>query len=191
MAEADEALILRVSHGDAGAVDELLVRLVPDLRAFVARRAGPAVMAHESSSDVVQSVCRELLGDLHEGRFEYRGEAEFRAWMRTAALNKIRHRARHWQSAKRAHGEEPQGREPDEFPGANPTPSGDAALSETKERVFAALEAMPARYRDIVRMARIDGLGTREIAARLDVTEANARMLLSRALARLASEMSR
>jgi hypothetical protein len=48
--------------------------------------------AKESASDLVQSLCREVLSDL--SRFEYRGEVAFRHWLYTQAAHKLidRHR---------------------------------------------------------------------------------------------------
>jgi RNA polymerase sigma factor (sigma-70 family) len=76
-------------------VERLLERHLSGLHAFVRLRANRAIRAQESLSDLVQSVCRELL----EGkeRFRFQGEAQFRSWLYTAALRKIvqRHRFLH------------------------------------------------------------------------------------------------
>ena len=183
-------LVGRASRGDAGAVDDLLRRHLPDLERFVARRSGPVARAMESRSDLVQSVCRELLEAIEADHFEYRGEAAFRAWLQTAALNKLRHRGRHWTAAKRdglrqAGGSSTLGAEALD----SRTPSRDAAAGEAVERAERALASLPARYREVVRLARIEGLSHREIGARLGVSEANSRMLLTRALARLATAL--
>jgi DNA-directed RNA polymerase specialized sigma24 family protein len=47
--------------GDQLAIEALLERHLPGLRAFVRLRAGPAVRTRESTTDVVQSACREVL----------------------------------------------------------------------------------------------------------------------------------
>ena len=79
--EPHETLLARVETGDAPALDALLVRHLPSLEAYVRLKAGAAVRARETLSDVVQSVCVEVLRDAD--RFEYRGEAEFRHWLQT------------------------------------------------------------------------------------------------------------
>ena len=69
----DHELSRKALSRDPVAIDHLLERHLPALRAFVRLRAGPTVARNESSSDVVQSVCREIL--MGAGRFEYQGEA--------------------------------------------------------------------------------------------------------------------
>ena len=72
---------------DATVVD-LLERNMPALQAFIRLRMGNALSARESSSDVLQSVCRELIAA--RGHVHFDGEAAFRSWLYTAALRKIR-----------------------------------------------------------------------------------------------------
>ena len=55
-------------------MEALLERLLPDLQRYVKRNVGDLLAAKESSSDLVQSVCRELLERLGSERFEYRGK---------------------------------------------------------------------------------------------------------------------
>lgn len=190
MNDSERELVQRASRGDSGAVDDLLRKYLPDLRNYVQRQAGPVVRGRESSSDLVQSVCRELLENLADGRFEYRGEPEFRAWLRAAALNKVRHRGRYWEAARRAAGREVAGGQPglEEGPAVHShTPSREVAQREAAERARRLFESLPERYRQVIQLARIEGLGHREIAARMGLSEPASRMLLSRALARLAT----
>lgn len=62
---------------DSRAVDDLLVRHLDALHAFVRLRAGVARRPRESSSDLVQSTCREVLADV--GNYRFQGEAAFNA----------------------------------------------------------------------------------------------------------------
>lgn len=50
------ALTEAACRGDRAALDALVVRFLPELRAFVRLRAGPALREWESTSDIVQSV---------------------------------------------------------------------------------------------------------------------------------------
>src|SRR5215207_3597350 len=102
----DETLALseRAAAGDRAAVEALLERHLPGLRAFVRLRAGPLVRARESSSDLVQSVCREVLE--HSERFQHATESAFRQWLYTTALRKIQHRRDYWAAEKRNPGRE-------------------------------------------------------------------------------------
>ena len=62
-------------------------------------RAGEFVRARESSSDLVQSVCREVLANI--GRFQHPSESAFKQWLFREALRKIVDRRDYWLAEKR------------------------------------------------------------------------------------------
>jgi len=188
-ADADPRdLVTRASAGDAPAVSALLERHLVGLRAYVRLQAGPAVRARESCSDLVQSVCREVLEGM-EG-FEYRGEAAFKKWLYKTALNKVIDRNRHWHQAKRDVDREAI---MDDGPDAAlaqayrtvATPSRAAVAKEDLAKVEAAFDELPEDYRFVLVRSRVLGMSHREIAEELGRTEVATRQLLSRALARL------
>ena len=80
MDQDSRILLERASQGDPSAVDALLQRHLPGLQDFVRRNLGQLVQRKESSSDLVQSACREVLE--HAGRFQYDGEEGFRRYER-------------------------------------------------------------------------------------------------------------
>jgi len=175
---------LRASSGDATAVESLLARYAPEIEAYVARRGGPLVRAHESSADVAQSVCREALERLRSGRFRFQGEAQFRQWLYRAALLKLMARARYWK-AERRDGAAPLHSESQLAPAAASTPSENAARVEELAALERALAELGERQREVVALAYGEGLSHAEIAERLGTSEAYSRTLLSRALVRL------
>ena len=73
-----ESLLTRASDGDDEAVSALLKRHLPALRAYIRLRMGPRIRRWETDSDLVQSVCVEVLKNLAD--FAYRGEAAFQHW---------------------------------------------------------------------------------------------------------------
>ena len=160
---------------------------MPDLARYVDRHAGGLVAEKESSSDLVQSVCRELLERLEDRRFRYRGEAEFRKWLYGAALMKISSRARFWRAAKRDAAREGGSSISAHAFEAQATPSRHFELSEELDRLRLALERLPERYREVIELAQVEGLTHEEIAGKLGITEGHSRVLLSRALARLST----
>jgi RNA polymerase sigma-70 factor, ECF subfamily len=186
-------LVEGASRGDATAVEGLLDRFLPGLQRYVRNRAGAAVLDRESSSDLVQSVCRELFENLRAERFQYRGEAEFKQWLYGAALLKLEGRRRHWRAEKREAARE-AGQAGSSLPlqvAISGTPSADAMRREESERLSAAISGLPEHYRVIIELAYGDGLSHREIAERLSIEETNSRVLLSRALARLSTIATR
>ncbi|MEZ5967030.1 MAG: sigma-70 family RNA polymerase sigma factor [Planctomycetota bacterium] len=192
-------LLRRVRDGDDPAVQTLLERYLPGLRAFVRLNAGKVLRSKESCSDLVQSACREVLQNA--GDFAFGGEAGFKKWLYQTALRKIMHRHEHWRADKRDVRRE-LGQVPaaaDDSEGAAVlscyqgfySPSQQAAAREELERVEAAFDRLPETHRQVIVMAKILGMTRTEIGAEIGRTEVAVRTLLSRALAQLADELVR
>lgn len=186
-------LVESASRGDAAPIEALLLRWLPELRVHVQQHVGAALRLHESGADLVQSACREALESLRSGAFEYRGEAAFRGWLFQVALNKVRERGRYHAAAHRRAVDpiDPVDAEIAAALARSLSPSQAAAQREDQERLLAAFRQLGPEQRQILQWAHFDGLAHREIAARLGTTEGNSRVLLARALARLAALASR
>lgn len=188
--EADpRELTERAAAGDGTALRELLGRYLPQVRAFVRLRTGPELRAHEACSDIVQSVCREVLE--HGDRFQHPSEEAFERWLYTTVLRKVQNRRRFWIAAKREAGRvaDAEGEGDPELLasyGSFATPSQHAMASEEVARIEAAFDRMPADYRQVITLAHIAGLSRAEIAAEMGRTEGAVRVLLHRALAKAA-----
>jgi RNA polymerase sigma-70 factor (ECF subfamily) len=187
-----EALAQRAAGGDARAVDALIERYLPDLRAFVRLRAGGMVRAREESSDLVQSTCREVLE--HIDRFRFPSEAAFKQWLYTTALRKILNRRDFYAAQKR----EAQREVPLADSSAADeellrryrsfsSPSRRAMVKEEVERIERAFEALPDEYREVITLAHVVGLSRAEIAEQMQKSEGAVRVLLHRALAKVSS----
>jgi RNA polymerase sigma-70 factor (ECF subfamily) len=184
-------LVGLLSSGDGGVVPTLLERYLADLHAYLDRHAGAELQARETPADLVQSVCREVLEGLQRGTFEFRGEAQFRQWLYQAALHKIQMKARYFAASRREAEREQRLDDMANSRGEHPlgishTPSQSAAEREERRRFLAALQRLPEEQRQVVEWAHLEGLAHKEIAERLGISEANSRMILSRALAKLA-----
>jgi RNA polymerase sigma factor (sigma-70 family) len=183
-----EALVADASRGDALAVDELLQRYLPGLRAFIRLRAGPLVRARESSSDIAQSVCREVLETIDT--FRYGGEAGFKHWLYSTALRKLQKRDERWRAQKREAQREVA--DDEALMGcyrALSTPSLKAAAREWLAQVESAFDELSEDDREVITLAKVCGLSHREIALRMERTEQATRLLLHRALAKLAEKL--
>ena len=181
------ALTEALARGDQQALETLLALYLPGLHAFVRLRAGALVGPRESSSDLVQSVCREVLE--HAERFRHPGEAAFRCWLYTTALRKIRSRQAFHLREKRDARREVRGEKAEAALLAQyrtfSTPSEGLAAREELERVEAAFAALTEEQREVVTLAHLVGLSRAEIAAHLGKGEGAVRMTLHRALAKL------
>ena len=192
MSDDTEKLLQEASVGDAMAIDELLARMLPDLRAFVRLRAGNRILRRESEDDLVQSVCRECLQGL-DG-FEYRGMPEFRSWLFTRALHKIYDRNKfHGRERRDGAREQAIPTDPQYLTalGHMMTPSGVAMRSEDAALLEAAFEKLPDDYREVITLAKIIGLGHAEIGQQLGRSPEATRVLLHRAMARLGTLLDR
>jgi len=185
--DSSESLIIAARGRDRRAIEELLLQHLSPLEAFVRLRMGPALRAHLTAPDLVQSVCREVLEDL--GEFEYRGEAAFRHWLYTRAQNKLLEKHRWLTAGKRDHGrEEPVPDVTTVLPSYQTllTPSRVAAARETVARIEAAFDELPEDYREALTLHRICGMSHAEIAERMQRSEGAVRNLVYRATSRLA-----
>jgi RNA polymerase sigma factor (sigma-70 family) len=164
-------------------LQELLERHLPDLRAYLRRRARGLLAARESASDLAQSVCREVIE--HVDRFEHGAEESFRAWLYRTAERKLVSRYRYYTAIKRdggpAEGEGP----------LPPTPSQQVSAREELAAAEAALARLEAPYREAILLSRIEGLSHAEIARRMGRSEGAVRNLVYRGLAQVAKELGR
>ena len=178
----DRSLALAASKGDAASIDELLVRYLPRLRAFIRSQVDAKRRLRESISDMVQSTCREVVEAGPD--FEWQGEARFRGWLFTAALNKIRGRLRQLGTQKRAHREAAVSNLDDmaDPRAAANSPSRVAAGHEFNATMEAALDNLPDDYREVIALSRLAGLPHAEVARVMGRSEGAVRVLLTRAL---------
>lgn len=188
------SLLEQAESGDVAALDSLLVHYLPGLRAFVRLRTGPMIRARESSSDLVQSVCREVLQK--KGRLKHGGEQGFKRWLYKTALRKIADRQDYYQAAKRdvrreAPREDQHSRELLAGYQSICTPSRQVSAREQIQRIEAAFDTLPDPQREVIIASRLLGVSHAELATRLGKSEGAVRTMLSRAVARLADALDR
>jgi len=170
-------------------LDEFFVQQLPWLRAMVRLNGGAQLRDQESCSDLVQTVCRQLL-ERGVG-VEYRDAKSLRSWLFTAVLNKIKQRNRHYGAKKRA-GD--AGSVPfDDAMLVNSyaalcSPSHHAILKEQVDLLERAFDRLPEHYQEV--LSCVVGLSQEETAAQMNRTVPSMRNLLSRALVELAIEMA-
>jgi RNA polymerase sigma-70 factor, ECF subfamily len=184
------------SRGEAPAVEQLLERCLPGLKAFVRLRAGARLRERESDDDLVQSVCREVLAD--RSGYDARDEGLFRQWLFTAAQRKIADRYEYWRAQKRdADRDEPLAAQRGSTGASDvlaaysafASPSRAVAAREELARIEAVFARLPDEYREVIVMAKLFGLSRAQVAEQLGRTEASVKGLLARALSELAEQL--
>jgi DNA-directed RNA polymerase specialized sigma24 family protein len=158
--ELDEyTLAVRARDGDRNALSELVTRLRGPLFAAAYSERRHYEDARDAVADAVLRICRNIGG--------LRDPAQARAWMLRIARNEAR-RLR-----------------PTPLPLPEGTPSSPGPPSLLRLDVERALRSLPADTASAVALFYLDGLGVREIAARLDRPEGTVKYWLHRGRTRL------
>ena len=177
-------LVERVKSGDRKALDQLCSRFLPALRRWASGRLPRWTRDLMDTDDLVQETVVRAMNRM--GTFESRHEGALQAYLRQAVVNRIRDEVRR---ATRA----PASAELDEnLSDRAASPLEQAIGHEAIERYEAALAQLKPEEREAI-VARIEmECSYQEVAQALGKPSADAaRMTVSRALLRLAEEMTR
>jgi len=184
----DESLLRRMRAGDESAFHRLFDRHAPAISARVRKMLPAAVQRKVSVSDVVQEA--RIVAHRRRQDFEDRHGNALKAWLLKIAELKARHAVRRYGTvAKRAIAREQSrnGRtETAGFVDPGPSPSQAAMDAELSAVALRAMAALPPDYREVLRLARIEGLTLAEVATRMGRSREAAKKLYGRALARFA-----
>ncbi|MBI4602959.1 MAG: sigma-70 family RNA polymerase sigma factor [Planctomycetes bacterium] len=144
------------------------------------RARGRSLAAGQEPEDVLQETFLRATESI--ARFEDRGEESFLRWLHGIARNvelEGARRPRETLSLEAAERAESQ----------DPSPSRGLRREERRERLERAIASLPDHYREVVRLARIEGLKVREVAARLGKSPDATKHILARALRLLRGRM--
>jgi RNA polymerase sigma-70 factor (ECF subfamily) len=189
--DTDE-LLNRTAAGDQRARDQLLERHRQRLGRMVAVRMDPRLAGRVDPSDVVQEALAEAAGKLDaylDGR-----PLPFYAWLRRIAWERlVALQRRHVYARRRSVGREEPGGLPEQSAlelaerlfARGSSPSRQAQRGELRERVRAALAALPDRDREVLVLRYLEGLSNADAAAVLGVSEGALRVRHVRAIERL------
>lgn len=175
-----------MQQGDRNALEELFRRHLPGLRAYVRLRGDGGLRALEESSDIVQSVCREVLAKLDQ--FQYPNEDGFRRWLFVTAARKIENRYGYYLAEKRDVAREVAVLPADDLVGSYAsfcTPSREAVAREELVRIERAFDHLSPSQREVILLSRVIGLEHADVAAAMNRSAGATRALLFRALSRL------
>jgi RNA polymerase sigma factor (sigma-70 family) len=176
------ALLLRARDGDEDARNELCARYLPRLRRWAHGRLPGWARQHLDTEDIVQDTLMQSVRQLSD--FTPQHERAFCAYVSQALRNRLRDAVR--RAMTRPAGQPLSADEP----AGDPSPLEQAVGVQMLSRYDMALQRLRDPDRELV-VARVElGLDYDEIAALLDKPSIPAaRVAVSRALVRLASEM--
>ncbi len=169
--EAD--LIARVRAGEPAAERELYDTHVDRVYRLAYRLAGDDDLAR----DITQDTFIRVFERLHE----FRGEAQFSTWLHTIAMSVALNGLR---TVKRMR------REVDLEAGMDVAGTQREAEPDLKQRLAAAIDDLPTRYRAVFVMHDVEGFTHEEIGGALGVETGTSKAQLSRARAKLRTALA-
>jgi RNA polymerase sigma-70 factor (subfamily 1) len=186
-------LVERVRKHDAGALAEFLCASQRPLLAFIDRQVGAALRRKIEIEDVFQEVSAEALRALPEADLTERDPF---GWLCQIAERRIidAHR-RFFGAQKRDAGREVPLGSPggdtqhaaiiDLLVASMTTASQIVSRNAREVKLYSGLASLPEDQREALRLRYLEGLPSKEIAARLGKTDGAVRVMLTRALGRL------
>ena len=178
--ESTESLIVSARTGDGRSRDALVRRFLPLLRQWAHRRLPPAARDLHETEDLVQLALMRALNHLDAFRSE--GPGSFLAYLRQILLNQVRDEVR--RVARRPRVDDSVLEIADEGLGGAPL---ERLIGEERLRAYEnALAKLPQRQQALIVMRLELGLSYPEIAAEVGGTPDAARVMVARALVKLA-----
>lgn len=179
-------LIERFRNGDETAFRQLFEKYKPRLGVLIRYKLGAPLRERVEVDDILQEVFLAASKDI--GSFTYRSPGSFMSWVSRIAdhviVDEVRSQARQKRAAEvvrfRSAGN-PGGPEPVD----STTPSRILMQKESTRELLGRLDALAPDYRDVILMAKVEGLSSAEIAERMGRSREAVAVLLHRALQRL------
>jgi RNA polymerase sigma-70 factor (ECF subfamily) len=176
----------KVKGGEDEAFAALFAKYRRRLAALLRYKASPELLAAVEVEDLLQETFLRAFRDIQ--RFHYEAPGSFWNWLACIAGHVVTDAARFEGREKRSAGEVVRFRSASNPDGPDPvevkTPTLLLSEKEAVAALFERLEALPPDYREAILLAKVEGLTTSEIAARMGKTRASAALLLHRALKR-------
>ncbi len=168
-----QGLIERVVGGDNDAFDILCRNHRAVVLGTITRMIGSGARTRIDPEDVLQDVLTTAWSQLRD--FRWQGAGSFRRWLEGIA----RHRVLHLSRREQRRAELLELHRPVE---TEPSPSRGTRRTERFERLKDAVDGLRPEFRDVLRLARLEGRSMREIAESMGRSESAVKNLLLRAM---------
>lgn len=161
---------------------------------FIGRRSGSAVLQRTTVDDLYQETAIAALANAED--FEFSGDASFVSWITTIARRVIAYSLRGPRgraSALRIRGRFSSGTGVSENSLYSPcrTPSSAVAGGERSDSLLEVIGKLPAHYRTVLLLHRIEERPLAEVAARMKLSKGATAQLIARAMAMLRERLMR
>ncbi len=178
-------LIELAKQGEQEAFSRLFERYERRLAVLIHVKLGPELRSAVEVDDILQETFARAFAGIRQ--FTYRSPGGFMAWLASIAGHVIVDAARYHGRERRA-GEAVRFRSVSNPAGPEPadtaTPSRMLRHKEAVDSLLQRLDALPPDYREVIVLAKIEGLTTAEVAERIGKSREAAALLLHRALKR-------
>ncbi len=169
----DEELVSRVKAGETD--------LYPVIMRRYNRRIYRTVRGILGNDTEAEDVIQETYVRAFHHLDQFEGRAKFATWLTRIAVHEALARARRDSRFDELDG--------DALSSGLPSPEREASNAELRERLDAAVDALPVLYRSVFVLREIEGLSTAETADSLGVTTKTVKIRLHRARAFLRQEL--
>lgn len=185
-----QELITLAREGDRCALDQLFSVYGERIRRIIRLRMGKELRSKLESMDLVNEALMCAVRDLKE--FSYRDEGDFLRWLAQIAENRIRDNLDRLHAGKRdIRKESPL--DDDTSKGTNrrnrvrqlamsTTPSAILSKKEELDKLENAIDQLKPEHREIILLAKIEGLSYKEVADKLNKSTDMVGYLLSQAM---------
>ena len=170
------SLIQKARAGDREAFNRLVRQYEGPLETAVRKRIGGYLRQKIEVEDVLQETYLKAWQSL--ASFEDRGEDSFCFWLKGIAENLLLYWARQYQRRDQLQLD-------GDVTGTDTSPSDRLVREERFDRLQEALTGLSPEHREVILLARVQGLSMKEIAERLGKTPEAVKPLLWRALQKL------
>lgn len=195
---ADDPLVTRLKGGETNALVEYIESRKPQLLAFIERSLSDQLRRKVEAADILQEVSISAMGSLGEVDL---GERDPFSWLCQISERRIIDAHRKYigaqkRSAEKERALETKGNDGEQggfielLASSLTTPSRAFSRNQKELKLLVALESLAPEAREALKMRYVDGLPSKEIAAKLGKTDGATRVLLTRSLARLQEILS-
>jgi RNA polymerase sigma-70 factor (ECF subfamily) len=179
-------LVERFKKGDTGAFSLVFQKYQRRLSVLVHYKMSAGLRGAMEVEDILQEVFLAAARDMQE--FTYQSPGSLMAWLSRIADHVIVDAARYQNRGKRRAEELLRFRSESNPTGPEPldseTPSRLFAREESMQILLKKLDALPVECREMIVLAKFEGLTTKEISERIGKSRENVALLLHRALKR-------